>query len=52
MCNGGSTAVDSDDENTCTFVEVRSATWLTEYKILVYDKRVSRFRMMEFEGTV
>ena len=52
MCNPGSTAIDSEDENNCTFVDVRSAVWLTDYKILVYDKRASRFRMIEFEGTV
>lgn len=50
VCNQASTAVDSDDENTCTFVDVRSAVWLTGYKILVYEKSVSRFRTIKLAG--
>ena len=31
-------------------MEVRAAVWLNNYKILVYDKRASSFKTIEFVG--
>lgn len=47
FCQRGG-AIDGD-ANSCKFDDVKSAMWKDDYTILVFEKSVNKFRILEFQ---